>query len=392
MGVPIVKAAYAGHMKVVQLFLEGGANPFAQGIAYESEMFDGERIPIANALGAAKLAGRYEIVDLLDRHESIAMAIDTVVWSGPGERGFFEVHGNVNPMGGLDERNVLLRDGGEKLILFNLDDFSDPKSMTRIQGPKLDKVHGDNSLNSPVHGFARSSEEVTVYQLSTDGTQRVAFTIPTASLGRVHSIAMSKDLVFLGTWTEIAIFDLKDSNAPRLLEKYAVDRDFIKGRNPGFRGIRVYGPHLYLMIGNAEPNGIEIVDVSEPTDPQRAGYHPTPFDPNSIYISGTSLYVVGWTLHVVDITDTTDPKLVADITSPAGSFSGIFNYGNFLFVTMREMGVMVVKVEDPSITGRFPSIYGGDIFSGVTEAGNSGWKLSGPLGDSHIVKIAEKFD
>jgi len=132
---------------------------------------------------------------------------------------------------------------------------------------------------------------------------------------------------------------------------------------PGWRwAISVSGNYVYLMEGL---NGLNIIDISDPTSPILAGFLTGFFDPsNAVGINVVDNYAyifAGPDLYILDITNPSEPILTGSIDTP-----GISNYGtisgNFAYITTTDSGLWIVDISDPKnpvVTGNLPMSYGG---------------------------------
>ena len=87
------------------------------------------------------------------------------------------------------------------------------------------------------------------------------------------------------------------------------------------------------------------MDISDPTNPTIAGSADTPSGTNGVHVSGNYAYVTGGGLQVVDISDPTNPKFVgADYTTGA---YGVFVLGNYVYVANWVWNLNVLKAFEP---------------------------------------------
>ncbi len=138
--------------------------------------------------------------------------------------------------------------------------------------------------------------------------------------------------------------------------------------------IAVNGNYAYCAAGMT---GIDIMDISAPSNPQKVGVYDTTLAAVNIFYNNNYLYVsVGSTFFayssnifgeemlVLDVSDPDSPIQVGSYTPPSeegwtGRLYDIFVSGNYAYLgtTSRNQGLQIVDISDPAsptLTGSFP--------------------------------------
>lgn len=152
----------------------------------------------------------------------------------------------------------------------------------------------------------------------------------------------------------VEIFDISDPTNPDFLGAIFDDAITVL-ESP--RDIQVSGKYAYI----AAYNGVEILDISDPTNPTHVGAIKDDFSTilsstTDIYVSGKYAYLTSVLengVEILDISDPTNPTHVGSITDDATTAllgpSGIYVVGKYAYVTsIYENGVEVLDISDPS--------------------------------------------
>jgi hypothetical protein len=149
-----------------------------------------------------------------------------------------------------------------------------------------------------------------------------------------HQVVVAEARAYVLGESAVHLMDVADPARPRQLGVTPNSLERGGGRSSGFSQIAVSGNYLY---GASSTNlvalgGVAVVDVTDPGAPRQVGDYITG-DRAVIGVGVIGPYVyaaVGCTwvcltpranLHVVDVADPTDPRLVADLPGPSGRIS-----------------------------------------------------------------------
>lgn len=113
--------------------------------------------------------------------------------------------------------------------------------------------------------------------------------------------------------------------------------------------IAISGDYAYVMD---KSEGLHVVDISDPTNPTIAGSydHPTDKYAFGLTISGNYAYVAHGEagLVIIDISDPTNPILAGSCSTPNTCNSQIDISGNYVYVASRDGGLRIIDVSDPT--------------------------------------------
>jgi len=164
-------------------------------------------------------------------------------------------------------------------------------------------------------------------------------------LAREYSLPGTTNKVFIqGNYAYIAnessglqIVDISDPYNPQLIGSY--DTSGQAG------GVYVSGDYAYISDGNS--GDLLIFDVSDPTSPFLKGVFDTASPCQGIFVSGSYAYFCsGSTLFIVDVSNPSDPHAVASVIffDP----HDVFVRGNYAYVSDMHEGLYIVDVSDPT--------------------------------------------
>ena len=171
-----------------------------------------------------------------------------------------------------------------------------------------------------------------------------------------HSLTLYDHYVLLGG---SVIVDVADPTNP-------VEVGRIPG--PGAKDVVVSDGFCYMA---AEDNGLCIADISDPANPEVLSEYMDPsfgeYEPwggiTNISVAGDYAYVVETglddlglpimevffgVLHILDVSDRTDPKPVGAFRLPNGLYLGLVVWNDYAFVRVLGSGIRVIDVIDPA--------------------------------------------
>lgn len=153
------------------------------------------------------------------------------------------------------------------------------------------------------------------------------------------------------------ILDLTDPGSPKSIGKYRTDMTI--------RKITVNNSIAYLYGRNYE--GFEIVDVSDPADCKRLSRNRVcipveDYDPTSggsgeyrfcdsggvMCVSGGRLYITGWVMAILDISDPQKVKILGYAKGRGGEVHDVKVIGNLAYVADYGYGLTIFDVSDPA--------------------------------------------
>jgi hypothetical protein len=140
------------------------------------------------------------------------------------------------------------------------------------------------------------------------------------------------------------IIEISDPAKPQQMGVYAAAGYAVE--------VTVSGSYAYLatqrrfLTGtNTIGGGLEIVDISDPANPQRVGSY-SGGDAAAVAVAGNHACVAeGGGLRVVDVSDPTNPELVG---SAAINASAVAISGNYAYAAQLNQGLYIVDISDPA--------------------------------------------
>jgi hypothetical protein len=140
---------------------------------------------------------------------------------------------------------------------------------------------------------------------------------------------------------------------------------YVADTNSGLQIINVSNPSNPTLAGSYDTNafgvcisgsyayvggsGLQIIDVSDPSNPTLAGSYWIPGSTYSVYISGSYAYVAGGTsgLQIIDVSDPSNPTLAGSYDTPDQA-RGVYISGSYAFVADTSSGLQIINVSTPS--------------------------------------------
>ncbi|MBZ5721317.1 MAG: hypothetical protein LAO03_13140 [Acidobacteriia bacterium] len=118
----------------------------------------------------------------------------------------------------------------------------------------------------------------------------------------------------------------------------------------------VWGDGHYAYIGSERRNGVLIYDITNPSAPVLASYYApsNSLDMEDIKVANGIGYFasnMGFGLHIVNVSDPTNPQLLSTITSANGGYDNthkIAVWNNFVFIPQNLVAPAIIKVFDVS--------------------------------------------
>jgi hypothetical protein len=134
----------------------------------------------------------------------------------------------------------------------------------------------------------------------------------------------------------------------------------------------VYVSGNYAYVADSSPGCLQVIDITDPRDPTIVGAADTPQPSSGVYVSGGYAYVVAYEgLLVIDISDPTNPTIVGSADTP-GYAMGIEVLGNYAYVGNQESGfrLLVIDITDPTNPSIVGSVDTPGLAQGVHVSGN----------------------
>jgi hypothetical protein len=160
--------------------------------------------------------------------------------------------------------------------------------------------------------------------------------------GDIRDVAVQGNYIYLGVGPRLLVLDASDPAAPILLGQSAM-----LGGNVG--AIDVAGDYVYLLA-----DGLHVISVTDPTNPTLVGHFES-MGGYDVHVAGDYAYLVGFgRLHVLSITDPTTPTEVGQCNG--GSMYAVQVAGDYAYVagtsyltdTKHLGGLVIISLADPA--------------------------------------------
>jgi hypothetical protein len=149
------------------------------------------------------------------------------------------------------------------------------------------------------------------------------------------------------------------------------------------RGVAVVGNTVYV----ANYSGLHIIDVINPSNPQIVGYVASAYKPNDVAVVGDKAYITSglYGLEIIDVSNPANAKTIGSVETPAGA-SHLVVIEGIAYVTVAEVGLQVIDVSDPTAPKLIGSVNTPHWAYGVTVVGDIAYVAGGYAG-LHIIDV-----
>jgi hypothetical protein len=183
--------------------------------------------------------------------------------------------------------------------------------------------------------------------------------------GEAGDVAISGHYAYIACGKGFRVFDLASPQNAQPIGIWSAGED-ADGRT---LAIAVSASYAYLAFGE---DGFLVIDVSDPARPRLAGAcsYSTQQDVQSVTLAGNYAYVTdseGGSLHVIDVTDPTNPKPVTAIKG-RGNAQCVAMSGPYAYLADDLEGLILLDASDPANLRRIGvyGLNGGAYFVGVS--------------------------
>ena len=209
----------------------------------------------------------------------------------------------------------------------------------------------------------------------------------------IHSIAPAMGLQALPT--EITITGAGFEHAPKAA-LYG-GGPYVKGTYEEIfmplRHVFVSGKYGYMTLAWPGYSMLEILDLSDPTNPTFVGLWHSPesypyFD--GLFVSGNKAYITGNTFYVVNVADPANPVLIGSCETPDDS-SSVHVSGDYAYVACDLSGLQVIDVSVPWAPTIVGSCYTSSYAKDIHVSGSYAYIANGSSGFC-VIDIADPTD
>ncbi len=152
-------------------------------------------------------------------------------------------------------------------------------------------------------------------------------------LDRLTLDGFPQDLALDGTWAyvvngrDVLVIDISDPSALQLHGSLRIDENPMRGP----QGIALHDGYAWLACRRG---GVRSVNISDPANPETAGFIEVPAFTRGATVDDGLLYVAGDTRGVftIDIADAANPRLLDRLPAPAGSVGRMRSEGEHIWL------------------------------------------------------------
>lgn len=255
-----------------------------------------------------------------------------------------------------------------------------------LGGPKLSRflIQPDGSLqltgqfpyNNPTqssvfvsggHAYTTESGDLVVFDVGTSGFPIVSVT----SIGNARDVVVSGNIAYVGDGIDgVHVFDVSNPAAP-----VEIGTELTHGAS----SLLLNGTSLHVT-GSYR---FRVLDVSTPTAPSEVGQFVSAGSAYDVDVAGNHAYVASSArgLHVLDISDRTNPVTVGHADVDAGAVLDLSTVGDIVYAASQFAGLRVFDVQDPANPVEIAQHATPDYARGVSADGSHAYvaDLSGGL-------------
>lgn len=260
----------------------------------------------------------------------------------PNQVGFYTMHGWNSGIYVMNNIAYLTTQyGGLRLV-----DVSTPSSPTLI-----------DIYNAPVSADKVFVEDNTVYVMDTSNGP-TAFGPGGVRILNVENLALPNGIGFVNTkaysadifvankivymmdgYSGLEMVSISEAISPTVIGSYGQQDPF------AWRSIKVVGNIAYIA-----GNGLHVVNVGTPAEPQRIGFNSAISNVNDIEVVGTTVYIANGEsgLRIVNAATPATPFEIGAYDS-SGSADHVQVIGNIAYLADGESGLRIINVSNPSV-------------------------------------------
>jgi hypothetical protein len=145
---------------------------------------------------------------------------------------------------------------------------------------------------------------------------------------------------------------------------------------PASDGGRLRQPRLR---GGLAVSGLQVIDISNPANPQRVGGYVTSGSATGVAVSGTHAYVAegGHGLQIIDMSDPANPQRVGGYDT-SGYAGGVAVSGHYAYVATGDAGLQIIDVSNPANPQRVGGYATGFAMAWPSRATTPTWRMGMP--------------
>ncbi|MFW9915562.1 MAG: LVIVD repeat-containing protein [Candidatus Thorarchaeota archaeon] len=173
-----------------------------------------------------------------------------------------------------------------------------------------------------------------------------------------HSLEVDNGLAFIADHVEgegLEIINVSNPLDPQRLAKFSQG-------NGSAGGVFVRGSTVYLADLN---DGLEIINASDPTDPVRIGQYYDGRAVTNVHVTEDIAYLCEPEgLEIIDVSNRSSPSLLSNFDD-RGAINAATAAGNLAYITTQNHGLVILDISDPKQPDELSSFYDGGEAVGV---------------------------
>ncbi len=189
--------------------------------------------------------------------------------------------------------------------------------------------------------------------------------------GTPYGLHVVGNFVYVADYGQgLQIINVSNPTAPTLAGTY---------NTPGI-AYDVYVASNFAYVAN-DSSGLRIIDVSNPAAPTLTGTYDTPGNSRGVHVVGNFAYIADYTfgLQIINVSNSTAPTLTGTYDTP-GSAYRVHVVGNFAHVADGNFGLQIIDVSNPAVPTLAGTYNTQGIAYGVHVSGNFAYVADGSSG------------
>lgn len=180
-----------------------------------------------------------------------------------------------------------------------------------------------------------------------------------ASAFNVTDIQVIGSVIYAAEYSGLRVISASNPVTPTQISFYPLTEGVIS--------LSVEGDHAYVLD---RWDGIQIIDVGDPTMPIFKGSYTSGFEAFGIAVELQNTYIVGQTgLHIINIANPSSPTRAGGYDMP-GTVTDVSVAGDFAYIADRYTGLHIVDISDPTVPFQVSQYSTNDVISDLVVRGD----------------------
>jgi hypothetical protein len=229
-------------------------------------------------------------------------------------------------------------------------DISNPSIPTPISGGSLVVTGAGSVFLSGSYAFiSQGSSGISIVDISNSSSPSLVGSAPALS-GSLGRLTVKGDYAYIAGSTGLQVYDVSDPTSPFGMGFFDTD-------GGGMKDVLIRGDTAYVAQGAYfQPNSLTVLNISNPQIPVLKGKSSFGMTLSSLSIYGDYAYVGNYfpgmgvsavNINELDADYLTDYGPCDPLNDGVGTISDVKAFGNFLYMTDKDGGLMVVDISDP---------------------------------------------